>query len=266
VGGWPRSSSGCAYVKTDRRTFLIAGALIVPCLMAGCKPANKSHNVANTVASTPAGAAVLRATPTPSPQALLDDAIRNTEALKSFHFTLTHENGTTPIAQGIAMRKADGDFVKPDRFRANVSGTVLQGFAVDVKVINVGDRVWLATSGNKYSPLENGIAAKDILDPNNGVVKALKGVRSPVAAGVDKINGVDTTIVTGSIDAGDLLALDAQAQAGKPVNGRMWVGVADHRLYRLRLEGPLNDQEPANIARQIDLSSFDENLDIQPPA
>ncbi|MHB8577289.1 MAG: LppX_LprAFG lipoprotein, partial [Dehalococcoidia bacterium] len=128
------------------------------------------------------------------------------------------------------------------------------------------DMVWLSLIGDKYSPLPNGITAASILDPNNGVLKAIKGVKSPEYAGSERINGVDTTIISGTIDAGDLTALDTQAQAGKPVKGRVWIGNADQRVYRLRIEGPLNDTEPANIARQIDFSQFDETLSIQPPA
>ncbi len=208
---------------------------------------------------------IARATPSPTPQDLLNSAISDTEALKAFHFVLTHENGTTPIAQGIQMRKADGDFVKPDRFKATVSGTAAGGFAVEPKVISIGDKLWINLVSNRYVPLENSVGAAAILDPNNGVLKALRGVKSPSYTGSDKINGVDTTIVEGTVDAGDLIALDAAAQAGKPVKGRSWIGTSDHHLYRLRLEGPLNDQEPANIVRQIDLSLFNESIDIQPP-
>lgn len=236
---------------------LVLLILILPAAIA-CSSKKKSQVSGGP---TPVGAAA-----TPTPQQLLDAAIKNTEALKAFHFTLNHENGSTPIAQGIQMKKADGDFVKPDRFRATVNGTAAGGFAIDAKVINVGDKVWIALIGNRYVPLQNGVAASAILDPNNGVLKALQGVKNPSYTGTEKLNGVDTTIVSGTVDAGDLTAIDSEAQAGKPVQGRAWIGTTDHHLYRLRLEGQLNDQEPANIARQIDLSQFDEGIDIQPPA
>jgi LppX_LprAFG lipoprotein len=240
---------------------LILLAALLPAL-AACGSKKSGSGNGNALRATPA---VARATPSPTPQDLLNAAIANTEALKTFHFVLTHENGTTPIAQGIQMRKADGDFAKPDRFKATVSGTAAGGFAIDAKVISVGDKLWIALIGTRYLPLENSVGAAAILDPNNGVLKALRGVKSPAYAGSDRVNGVEMTIVEGTIDAGDLVALDAGAQAGKPVKGRVWIGTTDRHLYRLRLEGPLNDQEPANIVRQIDLSQFDEIIDIQPP-
>ncbi len=237
-------------------------AFVIPAIAAcGSHKTNKP-----AAQATHASPVIARATPSPTPQDFLNSAISNTEALKTFHFLLTHENGTTPIAQGIQMKKADGDFVKPDRFKATVSGTAAGGFAIEAKVISVGDKLWIDIIGNRYVPLENSVGAAAILDPNNGVLKALRGVKSPMYAGSDQINGVDMTIVEGVVDAGDLVALDAAAQAGKPVKGRAWIGNTDRHLYRLRLEGPLNDQEPANIVRQIDLSRFDESIDIQPPS
>lgn len=237
---------------------LAAGLLALACL-SGCGSGKNNSNKATPTATPSAVAATLTA------QQWLDEAVKTTEALNSFHFVLNHENGTTPVANGIAMRRADGDFLKPDRFKADVAGTLGGGLAVDVKVINVGDQVWLNLTGNKYAPLPGGVGAAAILDPNNGVLKALKGVQSPAISGAEKLNGVDTTIVSGTIDAGDLTALAQAAQAGKPVKGKVWIGNADHRAYRLRIDGPLNDSEPANIARVIDLSQFDEKLDIQPP-
>jgi hypothetical protein len=249
-----------APVHPTARPSRLLPLLVLLLVLAACGSGKKNNNggqVQNGRIATP--------TPALSAQDLLNAADQTTEALQSFHFVLTHENGSTPIANNISMTKADGDVLKPDRFKATVTGT-LSGFTVNAKVINVGDQVWLNLAGDKYVPLPNGVGASAILDPNNGVLKALKGVKNPQIAGHEKLNGVDTTIVAGDVDAGDLTALAQNAQAGKTVKGRAWIGDADHRLYRLRIDGPLNDQEPANIARIIDLSQFNEKLDIQPPS
>jgi hypothetical protein len=242
-----------ALVRRSRTALLFFAAATT--LLIACSSGKKN-------AASPA-----KASPTPalSAQQLVDQAVVTTEALKSFHFTLTHENGSSPIANGISMKRADGDFLKPDRFRATVDGTLAAGFAVSVQVVNVGDNVWIALVKDKYIPLQNGIGASAILDPNNGVIKAIKGVKNPTIVGNEKINAVDTTIVSGTVDAGDLTSIATQAQAGKPAKGKVWIGNQDHRVYRLRIDGPLNDQEAPNIARQIDFSQFNESLDIQPP-
>ena len=156
------------------------------------------------------------------------------------------------------MRKAEGDFVEPDRFKGTIDGTLQGGLSITAKVISIGSNVWISTIGDRYVPLQNGIGAAAILDPQNGVLKAVRRVKSPKLAGAERLNGVDTTIVAGTVDAGDLQALDADAQAGKPVTGRIWIANSDGRIQRVRLKGPLNDQEPANIAPRDRLSRFDQ--------
>lgn len=238
-------------------------AMVVLCIalvvLAGCSSKKKNATPA------PQSHAVVSPTPTLTAQELLDAAKSTLNADKSFHFVLTHENGTTPIVNGIDMRRAEGDIEKPDKLKATVDGTVLRGQTVTVKVISIGSQLWVNLVGDKYTPLQNAAGVGAILDPNNGVGKAITSVQSPVIAGTDTINGQPTTIVTGTIDAGQLKALDQQAQAGKQVNGKIWIGTNDHQVYRVRLEGPLTDGEAPNIARQIDLSQFNEPLDIQPP-
>src|SRR5438105_2278790 len=105
--------------------FLLALALAIT-VVVGCSAGTKNNNAGAIHA---ANHGVAKATPTPTPEALVQTAISNTDALKAFHFTLTYENGSTPIAQGISMTKADGDFVKPDRFKATVSGKAAGGFS-----------------------------------------------------------------------------------------------------------------------------------------
>lgn len=244
---------------TQRRWYYApALACLLALLIAGCGSKKKNNN-GNT--------AIVSASPTPtlSAQDLLSAAQKSLTSDSAFHFSLTHENGSTPIVNGINMRTAEGDIVKPDKLSATVGGTITGGQSLSVKVIGIGQNLWINLVGSKYTELPGGSAAA-ILDPTTGVTKAIAGAKNPHIAGQATINGVQTTEVDGTVDAGDLTALDGQAQAGKQVNGRIWIGNADHQVYRLRLEGPLNDQEPANIARQIDLSKFNEAVDIQPPS
>lgn len=245
-----------------RRGWYIAPAMacLLTLLIVGC--GSKKNNANNGGKS-----AIVSATPTPtlSAQDLLNAAQKSLTADSAFHFALTHENGSTPIVNGINMRTAEGDIVKPDKLQATVGGTITSGQSLSVKVIGIGQNLWINLVGSKYTELPGG-GASAILDPTTGVTKAIAGAKNPHIAGQATINGVQTTEVDGTVDAGDLTALDDQAQAGKQVNGRIWIGNADHQVYRLRLEGPLNDQEPANIARQIDLSKFNETVDIQPPS
>lgn len=208
------------------------------------------------------------ASPTPTPKQRLNTAADRMQALPSFHFLLTHENGASTIALGLQMTRAEGDFQQPDRFRANVNAN-FQSIPVAVKVINVGANTWITNplqSGDHYQPLPNGTQATAILDPQTGILHAARDVQNPMLAGSEKINGADTMIVQGTVDAADLTSLATDAQAGHQVTARVWIGRDDSLVYKVRLEGPLSDSEPKNIVRQIETSHFNEKIDIEPPS
>lgn len=233
----------------------ICGAVV--CLSFGLVIACSDHRSTSTSPS---------ATPTPKQQ--LATAVDRMQALSSFHFLLTHENGASTISLGLQMTRADGDFQNPNRFRASVNAT-FGGIPVAVKVINVADATWMTNpleTGDHYQPLPNGTQAAAILDPNKGILSAARNAQGARLAGAEQVRGVQTQIIEGQIDAAELSALATDAQAGHRVTAQIWIGKRDSLIYRIRLDGPLNDAEPKNIVRQLDVSQFNENVDIEPPS
>lgn len=243
--------------RRDRKRVAAALALLLAVLLAAaCGTSNGKKAVP-----------VVTPSPTPTPAQTLNAAADRVQALSAFHFLLTHENGGSPIALGLTMTRAEGDFQNPNRFRATVNAT-FGSIPVTVKVINIGAKTWITNplqSGDHYQDLPNGTQATAILDPNHGIINAARTMMNPQYAGTALINGVQTREINGTIDAGKLQSLDANAKAGMLVNAGVWVGTKDGLVYRVRLVGPLTTSEPKNIARQIDLSLFNESIDIQPP-
>jgi len=208
-----------------------------------------------------------KATPTPTPRQRLDAAAKQMQAVSAFHFLLTHQNGVSTIANGLEMSRAEGDFQSPDRFKAAVKAS-FQTFPVSVSVISVGNRTWITNplqSGEHYQPLPNGPQTTEILGPNNGLLKAVEDMRNPAVTGSEKIGQTDTFLISGTVDAGSLRSIAPDADAGRDVPAQIWVGKGDSLVYRVRLNGPLTAAEPKNIVRQIDLSQFNEKIDIAPP-
>src|SRR5215211_4344811 len=207
----------------------------------------------------------------PDPATLARQAADQVEALKSFHFLLEHENGGTPIVLNLLMTRAEGDIVKPERLRADVEATATQlGNAnVKVKVVNVGDKALISNPFNARQwitlPGENRLA--DIFDPGAGTTAALRAATNLKLAGEDTIGGVKVWRIEGDVDAQALSAVATSvAEPGYTVKGTAWVGQDKPLVYRVRLDGPLGSKDPANIVRKIELSKFDENVNIELPA
>ena len=49
------------------------------------------------------------------------------------------------------------------------------------------------------------------------------------------------------------------------MNVEAWIGVDDSLPRRVKIAGPLTSDESAQIVRQVDLSGFNETVNIQPP-
>lgn len=208
------------------------------------------------------------ATATPTPRERLDAASKRMQALTAFHFLLTHQNGVSTIADNLLMSRAEGDYASPDRIKAAVKAS-FQGLPVSVTVISIGDQSWITNplqTGEHYQPLPNGPQTAAILDPSTGLLKAANQMTNPRLTGTDKIGGVATYVVAGNVDAGNLTPIATGAESGRAVPTQIWIGETDSLIYRVRLNGPLSSSEPKNIVREIDLSQFNEQIDIQPPS
>ena len=83
-------------------------------------------------------------------------------------------------------------------------------------------------------------------------------------AGAEVTDGVPTYRIEGDVDSGVLEAAAPIAEPGLSVHVTAWVD-RDFTIRRLRLEGPFSPGEPAGIARVLDLSRFDEPVEIEPP-
>ncbi len=202
---------------------------------------------------------------TPSATELVQKASTATKALKSFHFKLTHENGTTPIPLGLELVSAEGDVGIPDKLAANVKAKAA-GVGVSVKVIGIDDKTWLTNPFTRKFQLLPGESIKDIADPTGLINAVLASLTNVKLAGTDTIDGTQTYKITGNVDASALQAAFDNATKGFPAGVELWVGQSDSLPRRVRLSGPLSKDEPKDIVREIDLSNFDKPVDIKAPA
>ena len=99
----------------------------------------------------------------------------------------------------------------------------------------------------------------------DGLLKAADEMSQPKLSGAERLGSVDTWIISGDVDAGNLRPIATDAESGRMVPTQVWVGKEDSFVYRIKLSGPISSTEPKNIVRQIDLSLFNERLDITPP-
>jgi hypothetical protein len=201
----------------------------------------------------------------PPATSVLPAAIQSFDSLKTFHFNLAHENGTTPIPNGLQLVSADGDVVVPDRLHATIEA-LAGGQTVRVEVIGIGSQGWITNPFNRqWQPLPSGTTIKDIFDPTLGVKAIVGSLQNAQVVGQEKVGGAQTWHINGTIPSDALTAAVPVAKPGFTVTIEAWIDVNDSLIRQVYLQGPIAPGEASNIVRKLTLSDFGEQVTITPP-
>jgi hypothetical protein len=229
---------------------LIAGALALALLAGACGGDDES--------SEPAAA-------TPDATRLLQDSAAAARNVRSFHFRLTHRNGTTPLPEGLALETAEGDVSIPGRLKAGLRARVAGAIGVSVDVIAIDNQTWITNPFTRNWQRLPGASLRDFADPATLVNSLLPAVKDARIVAENEVDGVRTRQIEGRIDSGELEDALGVAEAGNDVKVEVWIGIEDSLPRRLRITGPLNADDDEDIERQVDLSRFGEPVNIAPP-
>ena len=230
--------------RASRAWILLAASLLLALAAAGCGGGKKAKqlSVGEIVAQT----------------------AKKTAALKSFHFVFKVENAPSG-RPGLNLTFADGDLIVPDKLRASVAGT-LSGISLKSEIVFVGPKQFLKDPLTQtWRTLETKTSPVAFFDPAKGVLAVIKGASKLELAGSESVGGADSYRLKGVVRARDVTAILGNPPSDKLVNVELWVGKSDLVLRRIRLEGPVSAGEAANIARTVEISSFDKSVKIEPP-
>jgi hypothetical protein len=209
-------------------------------------------------------------------KSILENAAKAMAKVKSFHFKLTTQGGTTTIMEGFELNALEGDVVRPESFQAKATVKVAI-ISLDIHVIGIGEHVWVTDprsatgsyieitgqSGQTGGPL----TITDLLNPDRLLLQAVDLIQEPKVDGTEKIDDTETTKIKGTFDptkAGiatpttDVLTLH-------PMPVEIWID-GNGLVRQMRLDGPLTSAEAAAIQRILELSKFDEKVEIKAPA
>jgi hypothetical protein len=198
-----------------------------------------------------------------SAEDVLSDAATRFESVKTFHFTLDHENGTTEIVLGLGLDTAEGDFVLPDRMSGEVRGR-LGPTTVSVRIVAIGDDTWIT---NPFSrELQRApTSVLDIINPSALVSAVAGSMQDAAVEGTESVDGVSTYRIAGTVTSDNLREGLAFGEPGRTIEVEVWVGQDDDLIRRARLRGPLISGEADNIVRELNFSRYDAPVTIEAP-
>jgi hypothetical protein len=200
-----------------------------------------------------------------SPDELIQEAAAKTGAQKSFHFVLAVEH-PAPSSSGLSLTSADGDIVVPDKVKADVAGS-FNGIPLTSKIVFTGAKQFLQNplSGG-WQSFETKTSPIAFFSPAKGVLSVIEGTTDLKVTGSESCAGGDCWRVEGKVPASKVTPILGNPPSDRKADVVLLVGKDDKLLRRVRLEGPLADNEPDDIVRTVDISRYGEQVTIEAPA
>ena len=192
-------------------------------------------------------------------------------SVESFHFITTGSLETTASESEMTISLTfEGDSVSPNRTSARLTLGV-SVFLLEIEIVTIGSDVYLT------NPLtgEWEVTSTDefgIPDPVLLVSGVFPSLNDMEIVGKERVGDIPTFHLSGSVTLEDSEILGADLESVD-----VWIGVENGLLYRISTQGLVNLDDlglsledmglggEATIALQIDLSNFNEPVEIEPP-
>jgi len=188
-------------------------------------------------------------------------------ALNSLHFNVNIKAGQVEIYQGITFKMADGDFSKPDKFRAKLKVSVAIA-QVDAETVGLEGQQYLLLTNLSKSwvtlPANIGFKPDVLFDPQKGVGAVVNKIQNIELVGTEQLDGADVYHLKGVVKGADISPLTAGTLGKNDVNFEVWTGKTDFLVRRVTFKEISTDPNASDW--QLDFSKFNDPVTINRPA
>lgn len=201
--------------------------------------------------------------------AVLETAGKAILALDTFTFAMTTTNGSSTIFPGVELESVEGQVRRPYDLSATLRVKALIQ-TMEISAIAVDGEFYIQDplSGGNWQNLGDAAGVANMVNPDWILMAAVNQIKD--AAITD--DGGDTTLIEGYLDFSEALA---QMEGGdiselegllamKPIDVAIWIN-ADDLIERAELYGPIFASESADVEKRIELSEFNEPVEIEAP-
>lgn len=207
--------------------------------------------------------------------ALLQAAATAVADLETFRFELKTTRGSSTIFQGLDLKSVEGVVRRPMDIEATVSVGLPFG-DISVTAIGLGGEFWVQdplTQGEWIS-LGSGSQIQALINPDQLLLYAVRLVHDAEITGTEKVAGVETTVVAGTVDFYDTLQRAfGDTEAGSMIEQGLEKGANDvtfwiddqDRVVEAEILGPIFTTESDDVVRDLALFDFDQPVEIEAP-
>ena len=204
----------------------------------------------------------------PTAAELVSRAASAFEETESFH--LVYDLANAPAGgNGLRLTHAEGDVAVVDGRQEGIEldvAATFSGLPIETQLVIV------EREGLLQDPLTGTWRELDVTqvpgafhDLLEGVPAVLRSLQEVERAGEEQAAGVDAYRLRGKITARRLAAFLGNTPSGKLVPVELWIGKADSLIRRIEVDGPVEDGEPEEVVRTVELSSFGKSVRIERP-
>lgn len=201
-----------------------------------------------------------------SAKLILSKSSNKMQAVKSFHFKLNHNGGSTPITMGVEMNKAEGDIIKPDKLKTTVDGTAM-GTSIQVKLVTADGKTLMTNPlNNKWEVISEQFKVLSVFDPSSGIAAIIKGIKKPENINEEKVEGKLCFHLKGDIAPKDLNSITGSTSTIKlPVKTEVWIEKEGFLMHKVKLKGKITQSDKKGIIRTLSISNFNKDVNIKLP-
>ncbi len=215
------------------------------------------------------GKRATQAQPEPDALAVLTAASERLAAVDTLHFTLNIEGETfIDETEAIQLESAEGDLARPDKVNVEFQVRLLGATTVSIRMITIGLDSWttdLITGNWGDAPPEFGYNPSILYDNQDGLGPVMGKLDGAEIAGVQEIEDREAYHVKGTATAEIIAPLTAGTMTGDAVAIELWVDVETSDLLRVKVVEPESEAKENPATWEMNLSAFNEPVDIESP-
>lgn len=207
--------------------------------------------------------------------ALLQRASEALAALETFGFELETTRGSSTILEGFELKGVEGVVLRPVSIEAEITMGLPIG-NVTITAVGIDGEFWVQDPfrEGEWIALGGDPQIQSMINPDAIITSAVRLVQDAQITGTEKVDGVETTVVEGTLDffsqaqsvvnPADGSAPLAQYLAEGPRDITFWID-DENRVVEMEIRGPIFVTESDDVVRVIRLFDFNEPVQIEVP-
>jgi hypothetical protein len=206
---------------------------------------------------------------------LLEAAAETLAALETFGFELATTRGASTILEGFELKGVAGVVRRPLDVEAEVTVGLPIG-EITITAVGLDGQFWVQDplSDGEWMSFGGDPQIQSLINPTVLVTNAVRLVQDAQIVGTEEVEGVETTVVEGTVDFfSSLVSIATPVAEAESLQQFLAEGARDvtfwfdeeNRVVEIEIRGPIFATESDDVVREIRFFDFNEPVQIEVP-